>query len=237
MKAFVANASKKGCFLRLSLELTGQVLMKDLADNFVENISEQFPIGKLVEARLLSYNKDDNFAKLSLKSSAIGGNKVSQEQIKKLKEGSIITGTVQRVTDTGVFISIDKTVIVGLSRKATAIGDMNQNLKDVYQAGDIVKAKVLSVSVNSGKVALGLKESYFRKDITDEEETEEDNVSVNASDSEMEVENEEDSDVADQEEADDDEVSSDGEDSDAIEVEMLEDGESDDESVERLIKV
>jgi hypothetical protein len=55
VKAFVANTSStKGCFLRLTSSLTGHVLMKDLSDNFVLNPTIDFPIGKLLDARLLS---------------------------------------------------------------------------------------------------------------------------------------------------------------------------------------
>lgn len=53
VRGFVANISPKGCFLRLARDVTGHVLMKDLADDFVQNPIATFPVGKLVHARVL----------------------------------------------------------------------------------------------------------------------------------------------------------------------------------------
>ena len=165
IQAYVANCTSKGkgCFLRITSTLTGQVLMKDLSDGFVAEPEITFPMGKLVTARLLSVSHTDNTAKLSMKNSIVVGDKQAEEDIKKIEVKSIIEGTVQRVTPIGVFIAITGTSLVGLSRRSVACED-NEELSEIYEVGAFVRAKVLSVAKNSKKVALGLKPSFFVKE-------------------------------------------------------------------------
>jgi len=61
LRGFVANVSSKGCFVRLSREVTGHVLMKDLADDFVDDPAVAFPVGALVHARVLTTNQVRTF--------------------------------------------------------------------------------------------------------------------------------------------------------------------------------
>ena len=57
VRGFVSNTSGKGCFLRLSHAVTGHVLMKDLSDEFIDDPAAEFPMGKLVHARVLSVDQ------------------------------------------------------------------------------------------------------------------------------------------------------------------------------------
>jgi predicted RNA-binding protein with RPS1 domain len=89
---------------------------------------------------------------------------------------------VHRITDFGVFVSIDDTSLVGLSRKHLAASERTADLNDVFDVGDHVKAMVMGISGH--KIALGLKPSLFEgnesssddedgSDDEDEEEEEE----------------------------------------------------------------
>ena len=165
IQAFVANYSTKGkgCFLRVSHGMTGQVLMRDLDDEFLTDPQSLFPMGRLVSARVLSASQTEGTAKLSLKQSVIVGDKKAEEEIKGITVRSTIEGTVQRVTPIGVFVCIKGTSLVGLCRRGAACED-SEELADLYEAGAFVRAKVLGVNRNSKKVALGLKPSFFAKE-------------------------------------------------------------------------
>lgn len=173
VNAFVANVSSKGCFLRLSHELTGLVLIKDMADEFLQSPAAAFPVGKLVQTRVLSISQTDSMAKLSLRPSVVVGDEAAAREIAQLGVGQLVTGKVQKIAPIGVFVSIDDTSLVGLSRKICAVANEADDLAAFYSVGDVVRARVLSLSASSKKVALGLKASYFRhQDDSDEEEAE-----------------------------------------------------------------
>jgi rRNA biogenesis protein RRP5 len=192
--AYVANTSGKGCFLRLSKNVSGRVLIKDLSDEFVNDPTETFPMGKLVTARLLSIN--DNLANLSLKLSLIEGNLSIGREINKLVVGDTIKGTVQKIADFGVFIAISNTSLIGLSRTGAAVAGSIDNLNDAFDIGDIVRAKVLTVDVVNNKIGLGLKPSYFSND----KKTEQDDSDMEEDDESEEEEEDDDSDDDDEDE-------------------------------------
>ena len=205
VQAFVANCSSKGkgCFLRLTMGITGQVLMKDLSDEFVKEPHLLLPMGKLVTARVLSASQTENTAKLSLKGSVVLGDKKAEEDIKSIKVRSTVEGTVQRVTPIGVFIAIVGTSLVGLSRRSAACED-SEELSEMYEVGAFVRAKVLSVAKNSKKVALGLKPSFFVKEDIHGKDTS-DNESDEEEEGEGSEEEDDDEEEDDEEEEDDDE--------------------------------
>ena len=164
VSGYITSVSHKGCFVRLSSNpaLTGIVYLKDLSDDFITNPSEAFPVGRLVQARVVTCNPDQFSAKLSLKNSDVAGYEIMKEQLASLAVGDVVVGIVEKIMHFGVFIKIKNTSIVGLSRKHVAVSDEAMDLNQVYQEGDVVRAKVLSISLS--KVSLGLRESCFTND-------------------------------------------------------------------------
>jgi predicted RNA-binding protein with RPS1 domain len=240
VKAFVSNCSAqgKGCFLRLTHGITGQVLMKDLSDDFVTDPHLLYPMGKLVTARLLSVSQTEGNAKLSMKGSAVLGDQQADDDIKSIQVKSTIEGTVQRVSPIGVFIAIKGTSLVGLSRRSAACED-SEDLAEMYKVGAFVRAKVLSVAKVSKKIALGLKASFFVKedkhgkdaDDSDEREEEEEDV-----EDEEEEEEEEDDDDEEEEDSDDDEgVDADDDDESCLEM-LDQDDDGSDAEMDAMIK-
>jgi rRNA biogenesis protein RRP5 len=203
-KAFVTFVSDKGCFLRLANHITGRVMLRDLADSFLDNPAESFPVGKLVEGRVQSVDHLRGTVQLNLKPSVVVGNLQSQKEIKHIHDGDFVTGTVERVNEIGVFVRIKGTSLVGLSRKATSLDDTSRALDEVFTVGDVVKARVLRVSDTTMKIALGLASTYFRG--TEEVNNNEDDVDNNVDEDEVDVEDEgEDDGEVDKENGEDDE--------------------------------
>ncbi len=79
VQGFIASTTPKGCFIRITPDVTGRVLLSDLADTFVKNVNAKFPPGKLVTARVKAYaapkGKEDGYGRLdlSLRPSAVSG--------------------------------------------------------------------------------------------------------------------------------------------------------------------
>eukprot|EP01036_Dinobryon_divergens_P026442 gene26442-35097_t len=231
VRGFVSNTSGKGCFLRLSHAVTGHVLMKDLSDEFIDDPAAEFPMGKLVHARVLSVDQVTSQVKLSMKASALVKDpNGDRKDLEKLHVGDSVSGVVKRVTNSGVFVSINDTSIVGLARRNVAISDAKSNklLSDEYTPGDIVRAKILAISKSTLKVSLGLKSKFFKNDSKSSVDVDDDDDVIEAAD-----ENDDDEEsVQDQEE----DVEEEDEGEDGASVEELAEADDSDSEIEAMIK-
>ena len=272
----VLNTSSKGCFIRLSSELTGRVMIKDLSDQYVESPEETFPRGKLVRCRVLEIDEDHRTARLSLKMSEVEGDGLAEARMEaamNCKETNrTVKGTISSVTNFGVFVDLQLPGIVtsesnpfrGLARLHDALShkDIESGAapKDLFSEGDIVRAKILKVSLD--RVSLGLKPSYFKNkdddsdsdddsNSNDEEEeseqSDDDSVESDGSDDEEELEvevSDNDSDKSDEEDEDDDSDEDEddeddlptGDENDESFLTARDAGESDDDELEEMIK-
>lgn len=141
-------------------------------------------------ARVLKVDYVKGFVQLSLKSSQIRTD--ATNPLSAFSVDQIVNGTVRRVTDFGVFVELQNSTIVGLARKAFCFEASNnsQKLDAVFQLGDVVKARILSISPETGKLALDLRQSTF-SNVTQSlpaEISEEEPTAMDVSDSEEEFE-------------------------------------------------
>lgn len=136
-------------------------MLRDLSDAYIADPNVEFPTGKLVIARVLKVDYVKGFVQLSLKSSQLRAD--VSNPLSAFAVDQIVNGTVRRVTDFGVFVELQNSTIVGLARKAFCFETSNssQKLDSVFQLGDIVKARILSISPETGKMALDLRQSTF----------------------------------------------------------------------------
>ena len=77
-------------------------------------------------------------------------------EMKDLKEGMILKGTVRNVIDFGAFVDIGvhQDGLVHISQMTERY--INHPL-DVVSVGDIIDVKVLSVDINKGRIQLSMK--------------------------------------------------------------------------------
>lgn len=176
---YVCQTTGKGCFVRLSRELTAQIQVKNLSDDFIQNPSQLFRMGRLIKnAKVMEVVSSDDSSNvhvhLSLKSADTGQVPEGEAaELAKLKKGAIVTGKVQSIAACGVFVALDDSSLVGLSRPPVAVsGGANVDvtkLNATFEVGEPVRAIVLGVS--GCKISLGLKPSLFGEAVlTDSEE-------------------------------------------------------------------
>lgn len=82
-------------------------------------------------------------------------NKKKEEVLNSLEEGQVIDGTVQRITDFGVFVDIGG--IDGLVHISQLAHEHVEKASDVVSEGDSLKVKVLSVDKDSERISLSHK--------------------------------------------------------------------------------
>ena len=123
LTGFVANASGRGVFVRISRDLTARVFPRNLADGFVEDVTKAFPRGRLVAGRVLS-----------VASTAAGRQKNGKKRANPKKE--------QGVKDLKVEMTLKPSAVAG-----TADGDSDSDDESESTPGVTVSWKDLAVGM------------------------------------------------------------------------------------------
>jgi len=151
-------AAKSGILVYLGRHVNGRILFKNSSDSFVENPGDMFSFGSpIYQARVLSVNESLHQPQLSLKSSQIK----EMKPISELSPGTLVTGTVKSVTAFGVFIALEDFNSVALCHRSQVSDNKDADFSSHYQAGDRVKAVVVSVDLEQKRVQVGLRQSLL----------------------------------------------------------------------------
>ncbi|TKA23532.1 hypothetical protein B0A50_07110 [Salinomyces thailandicus] len=171
VRGFVRHVGDKGVLVQLGARVDAFVRISDLSDQYVKDWKSVVHIDQLVTGRVLAIDPQARSVQLSLKKSHIDEDYTPPIGISDLQSGMVITGKVRKVEDFGAFIDIDNTQprLSGLCHRSEVAARRVEDVRKLYSAGDVVKAKILSVDVGARKISLGLKASYFAEDDEDEE--------------------------------------------------------------------
>lgn len=156
VKGKIVNILPYGVFVELDKGIEGLVHISELSwTKKVSNPSEAFAIGDIVEAQVLSIDKDARKIALSLK-------QLEQnpwlEADAKFPQGTTVQGKVKGFTKYGVFLELDSNL-----EGMVHISDMSwtkriSHPQDILKKGQKVDAIVLSVDSQNQRIALGLKQ-------------------------------------------------------------------------------
>ena len=124
--------------------------------HFVEDFSDYK--GKTLTVKIVELDREKNRVILSHR--AVVEQKQAtrkQELFEEIKVGSVIEGTVQRLTDFGAFVDIGG--IDGLVHISQLSHNHVDKPSDVVQEGEKVKVKVLSIDRDNERISLSVKET------------------------------------------------------------------------------
>ncbi|KAI3417734.1 uncharacterized protein J3R85_014181 [Psidium guajava] len=162
VQGYVKNMTPKGCFVLLSRKIDAKILVSNLSDGYVNNLEKEFPVGKLVEGRVVSVETLSKRVEVTLRTSNAANNEKSRiDSLSSLKIGSIVSGRIRRVELYGLFVTIDQTNLVGLCHISELSDDPVDNIESKYKAGEEVRVKILKVDEERRRISLGMKNSYF----------------------------------------------------------------------------
>nr|GMD39703.1 rRNA biogenesis protein RRP5 isoform X1 [Ipomoea batatas] len=165
VQGYVKNVTPKGCFIMLSSKVDAKILISNLADGFIESPEKEFPVGKLVTGKVVSVETLSKRVEVTLRTSSSATPRKSDiDALNNFSAGNIISGKIKRIEPYGLFISVDRTNLVGLCHVSELSDDHIDNVQSRYKAGDTVRAKVLKVDKDRHRISLGMKNSYFRDD-------------------------------------------------------------------------
>ncbi|KAL5976748.1 hypothetical protein ACLOJK_021081 [Asimina triloba] len=162
IQGYVKNVTPKGCFVLLSRKIDAKILLSNLSNGYLEKPEKEFPIGRLVTAKVLSVEPLSKRVELTLKTvSGISASKSVISDLHKLPVGDVISGNIRRIEPYGLFINIDSTNMVGLCHISELSDSSIENIESKYKVGDKVLAKILKVDSVRCRVSLGMKNSYI----------------------------------------------------------------------------
>ena len=207
--AYVVSTTSKGCFVRLSRLVEGRVILKELSDDFIPNPSTVFPPGRLIVGKVKNIKESHKktkkgiapitFVDMDLRESVLlaSGDRVTMDDV---QENLKYTGVITRVESYGVFVRIDNSDISGLAHVSECSDNFIKNIFDLYNPGDFVKVKVLSLGDDKDqrRLAFSLKASNFMDDSDSDNDSKSSSDPESSSD-EMDKESDEGSDDDDDE--------------------------------------
>lgn len=187
VRGFVKGILDKGVLVALSGTVDAFVRVADLTDAFVKDWKSLLQIDQLVNGRVLEVEPTSKHIRLTLKASQVDSNYVPPTKIEDLDIGAIVTGKVRKVEDFGVFVDIDGTQprLSGLAHRSEIAERRINDVRGLYSQGDIVKAKILKVDIETRKISLGLKASYFKHQDEDDESVDDEGVAIDDSDEDI----------------------------------------------------
>jgi small subunit ribosomal protein S1 len=142
--------------LVVDVGLRGFVPASMVERHFVEDFSGY--VGKTLTLKVVEMDKEKNKVILSHKAVLESeAQKQKQQVLENLQPGQIIEGTVQRLTDFGVFVDIGG--VDGLVHVSELAWNRVEKPSDVVKEGDKVKVKILKVDKENERISLSIKET------------------------------------------------------------------------------
>ncbi|WP_409178618.1 30S ribosomal protein S1 [Brevibacillus fortis] len=124
--------------------------------HFVEDFSDYK--GKTLALKVVEMDKEKNKVILSHKAVLEDEAKVQKQSIMdKIQVGQVLEGTVQRMTDFGVFVDIGG--VDGLVHVSELAWNRVDKPSDVVKEGDRVQVKVLKIDRENERIGLSIKET------------------------------------------------------------------------------
>lgn len=158
VSGYVKVAGKMGVFITIGRDLDARIKLRQLNDEFVEDPLQDYPPGTYVQGKIMAIN--NGMIDVTLRT------RKTKVSVDAYSEGQIVDGKVRRIEKYGVFISLDDSSVSGLAHMSELCDGYVQNVDNLFKVGQAVRARIIKVDKEAGKLSLGLKPSYF--DIGDE---------------------------------------------------------------------
>ncbi|MFH0738933.1 MAG: 30S ribosomal protein S1 [Candidatus Omnitrophota bacterium] len=156
VKGKVVNILPYGVFVELEKGIEGLIHVSEISwTKRINNPSEMFAVGDMLETQVLSIEKDSRRISLSLK-------QLEQnpwlEAESRYQQGLKVNGKVRGFTEYGAFVELDSN-LEGMIH----VSDMSWTKRvahpqDILKKGQKVEVEVLSVDSKNRRIALGLKQ-------------------------------------------------------------------------------
>jgi small subunit ribosomal protein S1 len=159
----VKNITEFGLFVGLPGDIDGMVHLSDIDWNKAgEDAIKDFKKGDRVKVKVLDVDVDKERISLGIKQLA---SDPFEGAMAKLNKGMVVTGTVSKVDDGGIEVTLQEGVS-GYIRKSDLSRDRSEQRPDRFAIGEKLDAKITQLDRSTRKIVLSIK----AKDIDEEKE-------------------------------------------------------------------
>lgn len=157
VKGRVVNLTDYGAFVKLEEGVRGLIHISEMAwsKKRIRHPSELISVGDVVEVEILDEDVKKRRISLGLKHIGPDPWEIVQE---KYPVGSIVEGKVKNITKFGIFVEIVEGIDGLIHISDISWTKRIKHPRDLYKKGQVVKAKVLEINKEKGKLALGIKQ-------------------------------------------------------------------------------
>ncbi|KAG0678674.1 rRNA biogenesis protein rrp5 [Pichia californica] len=204
VRGYINKINNSGLFVDLGRSVYALVRISDMSDSVMKNWREVFSVNQSIKGRILEANHTGRVL-MSLKNSIVNGDLKNLKMFSDLKIGDVYEGSIKKVEEYGVFVTLDGTDNVsGLCHRSEITDAPIKNAEDIFKEGERVKVKILDINEKKRQLSLGMKASYFRDGSESDNDDEDDDVDMDKdNNSDAEIEDEEMLDASDNNDDDD----------------------------------
>jgi small subunit ribosomal protein S1 len=165
----VRNLTDFGAFVEVEEGIDGLIHISDMSwSRRLKHPSEVLKKGDSVEARVI--NVDGEHQRLSLSIKEFVPNEWD-EYARGVQTGEVVTGTISKITDFGLFIRLADGV-EGLAHISEVDREGKDKLESVFRPGEQVRARIIKVDWTDKKIGLSLRDVPQEFEAEDVEQSE-----------------------------------------------------------------
>lgn len=156
IKGKISSITDYGLFVEVEKGVEGLVHISEISwTKRIDNLHKQYKVGDMVEAVVVSFDKENRRMSLSIKQLE----KNPWESIKEqFKVGQTIKGKITNITDFGVFVELLPGVDGLVHVSDLSWTEHIAHPSDRYQKGEEVETTILSIDPENQRVSLGIKQ-------------------------------------------------------------------------------
>jgi small subunit ribosomal protein S1 len=155
VKGTVRNLTNYGAFIEIEEGIDGLLHVSDMSwTRKISHPSEVVEKGQELECKVLSVDQQRRRIALGLKQ--LSEDPWATEIPNKYQPGQLVTGTVTKLTNFGVFVGLEDG-LEGLLHISELSDHKVENPEDVVKVGDAIEVKILRVDTDERKIGLSRK--------------------------------------------------------------------------------
>ena len=169
VKGSVRNLTNYGAFIEIEEGIDGLLHVSDMSwTRKISHPSEIVEKGQEIECRVLSVDQQRRRIALGLKQ--LQEDPWATDIPNKYQPGQIVTGTVTKLTNFGVFVGLENG-LEGLLHISELADHKVENPEDICKVGDEIEVKILRVDAEERKIGLSRKRVEWAEDVEQQSTT------------------------------------------------------------------
>lgn len=155
VKGTVRNLTNYGAFIEIEEGIDGLLHVSDMSwTRKISHPNEMIEKGQVIECKVLSVDQDRRRIALGLKQ--LDEDPWAKDIPEKYALGQVVTGTVTKITNFGVFVGLENG-LEGLLHISELADHKVENPEEVVKVGEEIEVKILRVDSDERKIGLSRK--------------------------------------------------------------------------------